>query len=158
MDERLLLSVTPELLDGWCGPVVFRWDHNGPKRAHMVSWDGDLYDDCGLVEDQEEYRQGLHLDLARAECRDRVARVLFGCPDYAVTDDDPGMDGVSGPRGLWLWADGRVYCSDARAAAYFRGQHLPTMPSDWRDDTRLPDGSRLVDALALAAVAREVLR
>ena len=29
---------------------------------------------------------------------------------------------------------------------------------DPHDDTRLPDGSRLVDALALAIVAREVLR
>lgn len=149
IDERLLIEATPELLEGWCGPVVFRWHHHGPKRAYMVSWDGDLYDDCGPVEDPDQYRDGLHFDLARAECRDRVARVAWGRVAEPHCRRSPDSGPYKGAVVLIAWTYDGVLVE------------CPTdQDLDPHDDTRLPDGSRLVDALALAAVwrSREVSR
>ena len=124
----LLLKATPSLLDGWCGPVSrqipecdfepgpFAW-----PSEQTVGWVLHCYS----------------LDLSRAECRDRVARLLR-----------------RNKYGLQLWLDGhRVMVSAKSATAFYEMHDL-----DPNDDTRLPDGSRLVDAQALLLVAREVLK
>lgn len=152
-DPRLLVPATPALLDGWCGPVW--WSHRTIALAGVN--DGELW---GLCWDTGAFRTvpiaEVHLDLSRAECRDRVARVLA----------PPGLGAIA-PRlvceaahtgGIWLvFLDeegGSVMLGDDRPARWPWPVDLDRHPTD---DTELPDGSRLVDALALAAVAREVL-
>lgn len=164
-DPRLLVPATRALLEGWCGPVVtssmagagvsdgsavLRVDSG--ERCRVVGWSYDWYP-----------LRNVFLDLSRAECRDRVARVVL------VSEGHP-----SAPA--WWY---RIGASDAAWALHPAGTCIQFMPStgggrratydgwgcpvpaladlDPNDDTRLPDGSRLVDALALAAVARHVL-
>lgn len=87
----------------------------------------------------------LTLDLSRAECRDRVVRVLGGT-DWVY---------VPSVVGWRLWLDRQP--SDRGEGRYYPASGPALAGLDPTDDTRLPDGSRLVDALALAAVARHVL-
>lgn len=157
-DAPLLLQATEALLAGWCGPVV---------------WDGEeamLFDDGYLVQRDggKPYPAGypelpdLRLDLARATVRDRVARVVFGTPSLPRcwrAHSAGYAKGVAfqmgrGEGGVWYeggdWWDGGQGHSPKR--------FCPALAAlDPHDDTRLPDGSSRVDALALLAVAREVL-
>lgn len=132
-DPRLLLPATRALLKGWCGPGVL------DGRLVLVDGDNDsvvlldgasvMYNPAHLPAVFDEDLGELTLDLSRAECWDRVCRVL-------QVDFHRGV-----PRSWWF------------IDPY--GRSLAGLDPD--DDTRLPDGSRLVDALALAAVARHVL-
>lgn len=162
-DPRLLLPATRALLEGWCGPGLL---DNEPvlvdgDNGCVIRLDGTLveYDTSYLpvVFDTDMRPCGtLSLPLSRAECRDRVARVLgdvrlirirwttslrfrYGYSRSAALD---------GPEEAVFW-DLHGDAGHPEVAAF---AHL-----DPNDDTRLPDGSRLVDALALAVVARQVL-
>ena len=101
------------------------------------------------------------LDTSRAEVRDRVARVLAGvvlrargglvdvCTAH-VWEWSPAME----PRRWLLSSNG-----GGRGWEHFTPRSVPALAAlDPTADTRLADASRLVDALALAAVAREVIR
>lgn len=126
----LLLQAKPDLLDGWCGPVMAG---RTPERTNPCAllrpgsrkdtWVTSAYSyslDCGAI----------WLDLARAECRDRVARVA-----WARITNSP----------TWTTAPDLV-----------DEETITRHDLDPHDDRRLPDGSRWVDAAALLAVAREV--
>lgn len=136
----LMIPATPELLDGWCGPVRTNSGLAGPSRFVFLyrskSRPGEAVCACRATGNVRGIPfAALFLDLARAECRDRVARVLR----------------PSCQNGVELRFDGRsLYVGGHPSTrAWYEAQGL-----DRDDDTRLPDGSRLVDALALAAVWR----
>jgi hypothetical protein len=131
-DTRLLIPATPELLEGWCGPVVVTWLQGWTETAACFEGRIFICEGDWPVEDMPDYG-AVHLDLSRAEVRDRVARVV-----------GPGV-------GAMVLATGMLSGAHRHRVIASRAPHL-----DPTDDTRLPDGSRLVDALALAAVAREV--
>jgi hypothetical protein len=171
MDERLLIPATPELLDGWCGPVVVehssgRWLWDGEDEC-LVDADGELHtpdmygdrDGVVLGVGTADVR-ALMLDLARAECRDRVARVLADAavgPGGHTSGSEWGCQWGRHGGGSWL-LNGVGDLRFADEPGSDDAIHVPALADlDPNDDTRLPDGSRLVDALALAAVAREVL-
>ena len=98
----------------------------------------------------------LYLDLTLKQCRDCVDGVvgekLAGSRGVGVLFYSPGTGGWSmafsaGHLGVHFSPDGP-----------HDGIHVPALADlDPHDDTRLPDGSSRVDALALLAVAREVL-
>ena len=161
MDERLLVPATRALVDGWCGPVVVDgratvtwWDNGASSVWVETTPDGDGYWLIAAI-------ASAALDLSRAECRDRVARVVAGlalAPRAGLVD--------SCTAHTWEWApamDQRRWTlsgnGGGRGWEHFGLKSVPALADlDPNDDTRLPDGSRLVDALALAAVARQVLR
>lgn len=77
-DTRLHIPATRELLDGWTGPVVFdgyetviRWFDGATDVWIIESPDGDGY----WFSPTNVDNWPLRLDLSRAECRDRAARV-----------------------------------------------------------------------------------
>lgn len=82
-DPRLLLPATRALLEGWCGPglldnepVLVDGDNGCVIRLDGTPLD---YDTSYLPVVFDAYmrsRGTLRLDLSRAECRDRVARVV----------------------------------------------------------------------------------
>ena len=169
MDERLLAPCARALLDGWTGPV-HGYVHAGvPCRAICT---GDTTDDGRILLSTEkgdalELPADLSLDLSLAECRDRVVRALVAtyrpkrsactAPDWFWSDG--GYDDPSVPE--WTLSQGadllRWYAPGA--ARIIHEVSVPALGAlDPGDDARLPDGSRLVDALALAAVWREVSR
>ena len=171
MDADLLLPVAacPGILDGWCGPVWMGGWTVALAGTGIVRGIGDAA--WGQCMDTGAYRTApvpdVHLDLSRAECRDRVDRYIIGrisggdvggCrPEFTADEDGWAM----------LWCD---LCDPARGgmAVWDRqgyGAGHPGTPNvhaladlDPNDDTRLPDGSRRVDALALRAVAMEAGR
>lgn len=154
--DPLLIEATPELLDNWCGPVTVKWsDGTGRPDWETAVRDGQ-YAFIGWMNLDEIAKAGgaIYLDLRRTECRDRVARVLNGGARPArlgFTKLDGGRLDV-GDRS-WMpdcWDDGRCYFPEPGVPA------LADLVD--HDDTRLSDGSRLVDALALAAVWREVTK
>lgn len=167
MRADLLLPATPELLDGWCGPVVLRVDEHDAEVV-VVTYRPDT-NMVGISYKRQPYIEGqwapldcILLDLSRAECRDRVARVLAA----VVYDADLVL--TTAPRFFCAWTRDRKWCMDAEVVRHARdgsrsggcagGEWWKSLADlDPHDDTRLPDGSRLVDALALHAVALEVL-
>lgn len=139
-DERLLLPATRALLKEWCGPVVVRGlspFYDGPAvllgpdtrepSERAGDWSVYLEDGCEVASVSPDE---IRLDLSRAECRDRVVRVVH----HTMVRFTPTLPEDYSERML---------------------PSLATLDPD--DDTRLPDGSRLVDALSLALVARHVL-
>jgi hypothetical protein len=104
----------------------------------------------------------LLLDLRRAEVRDRVARWLAGRVGLEVGSTAPEFqtdeDGWSlftqhhANPGLAVWD------LEGRGAGAARSTIPALALLDPADSTTLPDGSRLVDALALGAVALHVGR
>jgi len=167
----LRLPATPELLDGWCGPIMV---HRGLADAPCwvpgvwLGWDGDnvallnyvavdINAEIGWPEGHEDVHvDSVYLDMARAECRDRVARFIHGSrPDkLGVSTREPDSIGVGEMRiGRMRFADG--WHDDG--AAYFPGDGVPTLADlDPEDPRLLPDGSRYVDALALMLVCRHL--
>lgn len=142
MDDRLLAPCTADLLRGWTGPV-HGYVHRGiPTRAVSIGEFGGgmvmLWAETG---DAVVRPADLSLDLSLAECRDRVVRVVA---------QHLANDGAPRPYLRCLDAD------SARQTAPAEWYDSADLRLDPNDDTRLPDGSRLVDALALAAVWREV--
>lgn len=162
-DPRLLVPATRALLDGWCGPV----DASGNPAALLWGWDESAlvaWLGLGVGSLRQVPMSTLSLDLSRAECRDRVARVVAEkvgllrmgakpvctAPDFTTRFDLPHWtmagpqfgNGGGGSSLTWIPSEG--FCDEL---AYLNPNN----------DTRLSDGSRLMDALALAAVARQVL-
>jgi len=183
-DPRLIAPATAAVLDGWCGPVVA--DAGADDRDGLVDGvclgasehpRGFLvWHDWGGVGSERIPWEDLRLDFSRAEVRDRVARVLSalaGAPG-ALAPWWMGRDTFTrGPLDFVLTRPGSWHDRDDTGCtidAWVRGRapmhaheraclvvEVPALADlDPSDDTRLPDGSRLVDALALAAVYREV--
>ncbi len=182
MASDLLLPATAALLDGWSGPVIVDLGTGDRLDAAVLS-NGDVllgridvfgeapaYD---YIDSEAALPDGfsLHLDLARAECRDRVARVVH---DTAAHRSDSG-----GGLSVWYF-DGawhitrpvfrRGQTRGGLSAWDGRSRWRPLVPQhrtlikapglaglDPDDDRLLPDGSRWADAAALLAVAKEVL-
>lgn len=73
----LHLPATEALLRDWCGPVEYRWLGVEIRAVCMGEFDEDgrvlLWREAG---DRWAPLSDVRLDLARAECRDRAARVL----------------------------------------------------------------------------------
>lgn len=154
MNSALLLRATPALLEGWSGPAVFRFE--GVDAAVTVvgfnptsGMVAIAYVRNGFVEGQGVPVGDVYLDLARAECRARVARVVL---HHTRSNDDawPAWAFRVTPYDLFPLALGWGRGSDHDPI--FKRYGLKR-----NDSARLPDGSRLVDAEALLAVAREVL-
>lgn len=130
--------------------------------VYVVRWSGlGASDECDVVRMGALYRcvSGLSIDLSDAATRDRCLRWLAGRMGLAVGCGAPmweaHVDHGWGPKSTdgWhlstsMWEDGAEYDAPAWLAS--------ALGIDPRDDTRLPDGSRIVDALALAAVLRHV--
>lgn len=99
----------------------------------------------------------VRLDLADSATRDRAIRWLAAKADGIYVGSGPPMWRPSGKVRQWRgermlqsWA---VYGS-TRGECRFSGNEIPALTDlDRADDTRLPDGSRRVDAHALALVA-----
>jgi hypothetical protein len=139
--ERLLITCTRPLLEGWTGPV-HGYVHRGiPTLAVSI---GDFTPE-GLailwtqMGDGYASPSSLSLDLSRAECRDRHDRIVTPM------------------------VESRSDIAEVRARALRTLLTWHGLDPDGDDDppmaeVLLPDGSRLVDALALAAVWREVSR
>lgn len=171
-DERLLAPCTRALLEGWTGPV-----HITQIRPAPAVCIGEFRAD-GLVHlwaetgDAVVRPESLSLDLSRTECRDRVARVLAGLLLRGIPPNGDGFSwradfggwqlrshnanwwaGFGADTSRWFGAD------EGNRTGRHPSRSVPTLRTlDPHDDTRLPDGSRLVEALALAAVWREVSR
>lgn len=178
MDSRLLVPATAALLDGWCGPalaedsdgnwapvVVIALARPDLLAAWVVDLDLDALDDRAdqIAEDCDgriaELVSFVHLslDLSRAECRSRVALLLAPLMGLGRVDSACGMPGRT-----WYLTHGLAWSEAYEGSGWRRYPDscedvLADIPVEG-DDTRLPDGSRWVDAAALAAVAREVLR
>ena len=170
--SELLLQATPELLDGWRGPAAY-CDGSSCVVVESPTNAGQPFPTT-LVWDRPSGRhpkgvtrwgrtENVYLDLARAECRDRVARVIAehhfgGIDDLLMT---------TAPRWFCRWlhteptwdieAEAIEHEADGKRSGTSSEQAFILPNLDPTDDTRLPDGSRLVDARALLAVAREVL-
>lgn len=164
-DERLMIPATTALLDGWCGPVQLETQGRGWLPG--VAMDGviailTVHGECKAVDVLDRRKlEYVRLDLSRAECRDRVARVvaetLHGAPL-------PGS-------GYSFWFDGGYLTADR----VWRLSRPNSFCAAFVDPRRLrrpfvPDHGVLIDVpglddipetdmdAALAAVAREVLR
>lgn len=162
-DPRLLLPATRELLEGWCGPglldnepVLVDGDNGCVIRLDGTPLD---YDTSYLPVVFDAYmrsRGTLRLDLSRAECRDRVARVVAAGRWPMQVQSTALRWGTRIPEErAWVLGGAWVYTSCVEEPDEVLVTALADL--DPTDDTRLSDGSRLVDALALAAVARQVL-
>lgn len=161
MGSDLLIEATPELLQGWTGPVL-------ADDAPAIADNGEV-----LVTGKWWWWGNftIRLDLSRAEVRDRVARCLA-----AVEGIEPGgcWDWTGGPNwALWCRAPKGQHAGSPAIDSYRRA-YVPEVTKEMRrtmerhdigrlyravpaladldpsSDERLPDGSRRVDALALA--------
>lgn len=167
----LRLPLTRNMVRGWCGPVLVKTRLLGWQEAaylEMESGTGLLtYQDASVEDVDLDYAE-ICFDLTRAECRDRVVRLVAMCVE-------PGASGpfvwgrwplrsIGGARGSGMWA--------IRTSSFLERVFVGWEASDWRrevqivaglaeldpsDQTTLSDGSFLVDALALAIIARHVL-
>jgi hypothetical protein len=154
-DPRLLVSATQELLDDWCGPVLV---DGLPSIANLgeVLWRGP-----SQAEPRWWYWKNpdrVDLDLRFAECRDRVCRGLIASrrPVMRAHHGARFRPGVT--RGVWVLHGDQSESETFAASGRGGWTCVPGLADlDPSDDTRLSDGSRLVDALALAAVARDPL-
>lgn len=137
----LLVRARNEMLVGWAGPVVTRQGLGvlvGPSpngRMWRVVLENTEYDPVFFSTEE------IYLDFARAECRDRGARVYH----YAFT---PGSTGGAVP--------GVPTYSDKDGAWYLNGMHLGFVYNlfDPHDPQRCPDGSSWTEARVLAGVVR----
>lgn len=173
----LHVTATPDLLDGWTGQALLqtqgaRWVEgvvlDGDHAAHFVG--GSVYRDSIEL----DLIRRIRLDLSRAECRDRVCRVLAARLLREVPANGDGyswrMEPVSCSWELqthnrnWMArfaadTSGWFAVDEGNRTGRFPSRSVPALADlDPDDDTRLPDGSRRVDALALAACWREVSR
>ena len=149
MRSDLLTPATAELLAGWCGPVVF------DGTTAVVVDDGTVTVPGWGWQPLHEHAPRLSLDLSRAECRDWAARVLAKRVGVRVGTAAPRWEGA---HDGWRLCGEESYTGNLRLfTADMRGRtggrllvHVPALDAlDPSDDTRLPDGSRHVDALAL---------
>lgn len=151
----------PGLLDGWQGPAHLL-DH-GPVTVLNMSSKGLV----NIVYDGEVVPTTTHalsLDLARAECRDRVVRVLASAFDLTIGSTAPLWGpNTWGGRVDWMI---RSPGHDTRFFAPTLPQHadpafwtrVPALAGLQPATDRLPDGSLVVAATALALVATHVGR
>jgi hypothetical protein len=169
MSDPLLIPASPALLDGWVGPVLVD-DGSGDLLpcVHLGvahEWEGwvalgELGTRPGqpVVDALQRPISDVFLDLRRAEVRDRCARVVAPLVFDDLDAEDVILSACGGPGQFAvspMFGMGISICT-VKVGDRWRGReecdHLDPM-----DDTRLPDGSRRVDALALAAVVRQVV-
>lgn len=145
----MLVDATVELLQGWIGPTTLLVD----GRRYVEIWDSEK-SDIDLQAIRPALLEGLledrYLDLNRRECRDRVKH----CISVVLGYDDLHR--------------GTIFRLTKRGDAKMVGSGWThTWPKeivdglqdlDASDDTRLEDGSRRVEAVALAIVWNEVKR
>ena len=126
------------------------------------AWSILLIDPTHCLEDGDRtiaHTGELTFDLQRADCSDRVTRVLTGQPSHgrlhrrrpkgARTDRNVWL--AFGPAAEWTYPLSLDRRFPSRVVVpEFTGLHP-------EDPSALPDGSRRVDRLALAAVARKVM-
>ena len=159
----LLLKASPRVLENWCGPAVIR-----SIGLRTVTIGGRVPDHPDNCESTPWFPKGLHLDLSRPECRDHVKRLVARRRWYHDLDEstlvwfcNPVPDTAPGDDRHHRWGMQSNRGTMAYQPAWAR-KHEGNVPAlrelDPYDDTRLPDGSRLVDARALLVVARGVLR
>lgn len=177
----LLLEATLALLDGWCGPIVVRrgtthtplwipgvwlgWSDEDAATLNYEAVDPTLENGAAEFRDEVE----VYLDLSRRECRDRVARALavplwelYASQRAKVHAPKPSP---YAPGHLVRWRhDPHGYTvvhwavSDNDGSWRMRVRFFCLADLDPNDGTRLPDGTRLVDALALLHVARAAFK
>jgi hypothetical protein len=170
-DPRLLVPATHALLDGWCGPVVVDGHEEVWTRGRLLVVDED---DEAMWWGEDVDHGDLRLDLSRAEVRDRVARCLAATMTGGPVGDEPPIFYFqwhqprytrSNARRQRMATIGRLVCwvdrddpAEPRLGPKYGGV-LPSLADldPGYPGERLPDGSRWVDAAALAAVARHVL-
>jgi hypothetical protein len=148
-DHRLLVPATEALLAGWTGPVVVEYGDG----LHPEVWTGTTHSVDGCEGFAREPFRRLFLDCSRPEARDRCARVVFGrATEARLWRAHP----ESIP--LLVGPGAEVLAAPTDSAEAFGVRPVPALADlAPADDTRLPDGSRWVDAAALAAVTRHVL-
>jgi hypothetical protein len=139
------------------GPPLTDPAFHGDRTGRLTARSHPDDDEAALAEWWWDDR--MSVSLADAVTRDRCLRWLAEREGLVVGCGAPMWEshvdhgwGVKSTDG-WhlstsLWDDGAGYDAPAWLAS--------ALQVDPRDDTRLPDGSRLVDALALAAVLRQV--
>lgn len=160
-EDRIFLPATVAILEGWCGPARFS-DHQAlcvvlavGIGTHDRPW-VELFH-TGRCEAFRTSLGTVSLDLSRTEVRDRVLRVV-SMPEEAHFGtggaNTIGWKPMSHEKG-WVLEVNDPY---GHARLNFGLDRVPALADlDPNDDTCLPDGSRLVDALALGEVARVVL-
>jgi hypothetical protein len=182
-DPRQLIPATPRLLAEWCGPVLAEsqglgWVESVVLDGYVVHVSDHGRAFVGPVD--ADTLPHIRLDLARAEAADRAGRVLAEAVGLVAATERIQVP-VCGytwesPMGEQGWQLGTWNCNfyawfAARVPDYVRANlarrhgdsvpclDVPTLADlDDADSARLPDGARLVDRLALAAVVREVVR
>ncbi len=130
------------------------WCYDAPDRnIRVVRNAGPWPRGWGLV---SAWHGEYALDLSDAATRDRCLRWLAGRVELPKGCGAPTWKWHSALR-CWLLSDGDGHCHTFARDWLYVEHHVPTLADlDPTDDTRLSDGSRLVDALALAAVLRHV--
>ncbi len=144
------------ILDGWCGSVL---DELRPNLGRFAVLDGILMYKLGAREDVTPDRlPELFLDFADAATRDRIERwgrlrtYLGGTSEQRVMYLGV-REGIGYPGAFFDLIDSRGSVS---VVGVLTG-HIPALGDlDPGNDSRLPDGSRLVDALGLAIVCRHL--
>lgn len=162
----LLLKATPELLDGWCGPVVGRPAGNEGTRYAHVPWSAHErhYASSSGYSVLTDALADVYLDLARAECRDRVARVVATRWQIPVRHTAPNWEEWWPQSDAPQWRLGYAARGEGRAHVMFhqrRPRHmyqndivvpaLASIPAD------APPDLRAARALVLCAEAVGVL-
>lgn len=156
-DPRLLVQATPELLAGWRGPVVL------PGRDGFIVGEGlhSIY----VWSDGSVDRflpLDLFVNLSRAECRDQMDRAIVAALDMPpgmkpeFTADEDGWSMLVGDLRDPAVGEMAVWDRDGRAAGCCKVDAPGLADIDPLDTVLLPDGSRLVDALARAAIWQAV--
>lgn len=182
MDERMLIEAGPVLLANWTGSVLADWGPLDPEcespRQHTVVSRGPLSfpmlwdaDDHGWIElDGHHEEPVLYFDLHCVECRDRIRNCIADVELLRSGEGRrPPPPSSNGTRFFYnydieawqLSTDEYAHAVQTYAPPPCAGTanvEIGGLESiDPHDDTRLPDKSRKADALALAAIAREVL-
>jgi hypothetical protein len=146
--EQLATLTVPATLPGVVrrGTPVWAWDEDTPWAVLAVGNGEAVCAPCaGLGIPSLIDIGNLQVDLTDATGRTHVSWAIGG--DVSDSRLHPTTDGG------WLVA-GRLYYP----VAYPIGCTVPTLRGiDRKDDTRLPDGSYLVDVLALKVIALHVL-
>ena len=165
-DPRLLVQATPELLDGWCGPVLL--ETQGLGWVPGVVLDGvaailSEHGECKAVDALDDRKLAhVHLDLSRAECRDRIDRAIMAALDMPpnmrpeFTADEDGWSMLVGDLRDPAVGEMAVWDREGRAAGCCKIGAPGLAHVNPLDRALLPDGSRRADALARAAIWRAV--
>lgn len=167
MSDPLLIAATSELLEGWSGPVVVVDGDHLLECVHLgVAHGRDGWVALGelairpgapVVDALQRPIGDVRIDMRRAEVRDRVARVLTAAEERPCGWNDALVEHAWQCDGFDLvWDEGRERRGLHGDLKVSEAATQALVALDWEADDDLADGSRRVDALALAVVWREV--